>query len=968
MRLKPGFGAARPALWPVESSAEAAAAAAAQNGAPAARLKAARRILLFERCWRRFTPLLLVILAFAACAWLNIFTLLPGFLHGLLLLIFAVLYFAAAVFLCGLRRPNMAEALARLEHDSGLHHDELRLAGEKLAPGAPPAAQALWREHKRRVAQALPPLKLRPPRPNLPAYDYYALRAAVFLLFAVAFCFQLGPAGGRLSDAFYFGPRLSAADLRITAWINPPDYTGRPPVYPIIAAAADAGQGEAGAESDKDMAAYSVPAGSVLTVRINDHGRGLARLSCNSAAGAAAPARQADAAATIYNLRIQRSVECRLAAPSLSRVWQIKAEPDRLPQISWVQPPERALNGLLTLNYRLYDDYGIKRAWAEITPLQSEAAAGQAVPPTPYFARLKGAPQVINRAQGSLTQWRGVNLPLTESGAAKMAASAGGKGAGAPQMAAPLIAPPRPDLRLPRFGPAGDNGLRGGPARTDVDLTASPWSGAYVSLRLAAEDAAGQVSYSAPMRLTLPQKTYASPISRALIEQRRILAANAAAAPRTRQMLAALLLRPDKTIPDKGAALALYSLMARYRLLPPPANAEALQDAADEAGYEVNDRQLAALLQAQTQARAAALRDIVAYMGAIADGIDGSGLAAAQKRLKLAAQALREALRNGASQQEIARLMQNLREAMQDYIAMLAERGMKPPADGKEQMLGESDLDKKLKAMEDAARSGRPATAEQMLAEFEDLMKNLQVTQGKGGGNGPGGKSAEQQMQKQMDKLSDIMRRQQQLLDETHKQREQTLRGEEGGGQDNSGQKQDKDSSRQGGQSAERQSPGAKQGQLRQDLQNLQKQLEQQNLAPKDGFGRALDNMQAGQEALNRGDAAGAQQNQAQALQSLREEAQNLMGKMREALARQDAAREAQKGGSAGGNNDSAQGQDPLGRPAGQGQAAQQGNELPDGAQAAARARQILEEIRRKLGALTPRQEKEYLERLLNLN
>jgi len=928
----------------------AAAVRAAITAGAGAELRASWRILAFERIYRRFLPLLLVVLLFAAFCWLNIFTLLPGFLHGLLLLVFAAAFIAAFGFLCLLPLPGRAEALAKLEHDSGLKHDELRLAAEKLTANAPPAAQALWREHKKRMAQALPPLKLRPPRPNIPAYDRYSLRAAVFLLFAVAFCFQLGGAGGRLSDAFYFGPRLNAADLRITAWINPPDYTGRPPVYPALAAA-PAADGD-GADS---AAVYSVPAGSRLTVRANDHGRGVIRLACAGAEGAAAPVRAADAAATSYNLRIGESLQCRLSAPSFSRVWNIKAEPDLLPQIAWTQPPQRAMNGLLTLNYRIYDDYGAKRAWAEIVPLNHAAAANQPLLPTPYFARIEGAPQLIKRPHGSLTQWRGVNLPLgrgdpaAADNAPAAADKAEGQTAAKTAAAAPLIAPPKLDLRLPHFGAAGADGRRGGAAKTDADFTASPWSGSYVMLRLAAEDAAGQVSYSAPVKLVLPQKVYVNPIARALIEQRRLLAANPQAAPRTEQMLNALLIAPDKAIPDKGTALALFSLRARYNLLPPPMDADSVAEVAAAAGYDLSPARLAELQQAEAKLRQDGLRNIVAYMGAIADGIDGAGLAAAEQRLKQAAQALRDALRNGASQSEIARLMQNLREAMQDYIAMLAERGEEPPADGKAKMLGDSDLDKKLKAMEDAARNGKSATAEEMLSEFEDLMKNLQVSRGKGGGAGAGGKSAAEQMQKQMDQLSDIMRRQQQLLDETHKRRDQVLKGEQGG--DSGGG--DKGKAESG------QTPAERQGKLQQDLQNLQKQLESQGLAPKDGFGRAQQDMQAGQEALRQGNDSQAQQSQADALQSLRQGAQDLMGKMREAMAKQGAAQ----------GKDSANGmsaQDPLGRPAGQGQA-EQGDALPQG-EAAARARQILDEIRKKLGNLTPKQEKEYLERLLNLN
>jgi len=873
----------------------------------------ARCLLLFERFWRHFTPLFLLLLLFVTSCWLKLFAVAPPFVHALLLLVFAVAFGAALWFLCRLPWPRPAEITARLERDNALLYDQLGLDAELLA-GAPPPAQALWREHKKRMRIAPGRLKLRPPRPNIPAYDRFGSRSFVFLLFAVAFCFQSGGRGGRLADALYFGPRQPLL-LRLDAWVSPPDYTGRPPLY-LLSGGDSPPDTAAAARRNSGAVPVAVPQGSLLTVRLNDNGRGLAALSCAGPGGKSRLKAQPQGAASVYQLRLEQSVKCRLTAPApLPAVnWAFTVEPDQAPAIAWLKPPERALNGVLKLNYRIDDDYGASKAWLEIKPADEQALRAA----SPYFARLTAPPVISRYRGGSFIAWQGV---APDPAAAKPA----------PEPLSPL---PQIRLNLPRPLPLDKSGRRGGEAATEADLTGNPWAGAFVTMRLVAEDSAGQRASSAPVMLVLPQKTFVNPLSRALIEQRRLLTADAQAAPQVLAMLEALLLWPEKTIADKGSALALYSLRARLRALIEPLPGQPVPAAAE---------------------RRQRLADIAAYMWAIAEGIDGGRLAEAERRLALAAQALREALRNGASPAEITRLMQDLRRAMQAYVAMLAERGT-AAGDNKAPKLGENALEKRLKALEEAARQGKRGQSEELLSEFEDLMKNLQVTQGGQGSDTMGGPSSKQgQMQQQMDKLSDIMRRQQQLLDDTHKSREQGWREAPGAA----------------APERERQSRDLQQRQeeLQRDMQALQQGLEKQGLAAKEALGQAEQKMAESGAALGQNNAPGAEENQAQALQALRDGAQNIMGQMREALKKADAAQQAQQKGPAGGQGQEQAGppdgaQDPLGRPPGSGQTGQGDFMPPEEAQQ--RARHILEEIRKKLGKLTPQQEKDYLERLLN--
>ena len=62
------------------------------------------------------------------------------------------------------------------------------------------------------------------------------------------------------------------------------------------------------------------------------------------------------------------------------------------------------------------------------------------------------------------------------------------------------------------------------------------------------------------------------------------------------------------------------------------------------------------------------LRDDVSYLWEIALGIEEGNLSAAEKRLRQAQQALQDAIKSGASDEEIEKAMKELREAMNEFL------------------------------------------------------------------------------------------------------------------------------------------------------------------------------------------------------------------------------------------------------------------------------------------------------------
>lgn len=463
-----------------------------------------------------------------------------------------------------------------------------------------------------------------------------------------------------------------------------------------------------------------------------------------------------------------------------------------------------------------------------------------------------------------------------------------------------LYKAPEIKLLLPRSGK--------GKMRMVQDVSAHPWAGAEVKITLLAEDGAGQQGRSKTFVMTLPQRVFSNPVARAMIELRRLLALDTSMRERVLDMLSALLVRPKDGLQNFTHFLVLQSAWTRLSM------AETEDD----------------------------LRGIVDYLWQIALGIEGNQLESVQKNLKQAQAALRDALRYGAPAAEIERLMEDLRQAMDAYIHALAERAQDKNYPNNNNLrrpnLSEDSLEKKLNLIEEMAKTGSSLAAEQLLAEVEQTLDHLQVQKGKQGGEKHQDQSA--RMKEKMDQLGDLMRRQQEILNETHQLEKK----------------------RQSGESIpeeQRKSLKKQQAELQSELSMLEKEFSAQGFESRDAFKKAEEKMNSAGDALEQGNNQISMQNQADALEDLRQGAQNIVKKMREMLKE------------AGDKQNAASGaEDPLGRPLSS-QTDQEGKEgitIPQ-EDDQMRARQILEEIRKRLGKEHILEiEKNYLERLLHFN
>jgi uncharacterized protein (TIGR02302 family) len=470
------------------------------------------------------------------------------------------------------------------------------------------------------------------------------------------------------------------------------------------------------------------------------------------------------------------------------------------------------------------------------------------------------------------------------------------------------------------------------------DLIAHPFAGLPVVIALIAEDGAGQTART-ETRVTMPGRRFTEPLARALIEQRRHLAWSVDAGPRISRVLTAVTAFPEDIFADAGAFLTVRSAQRR------------LDAALESNGLAAEAAGIAELLWL------AALR------------IEDGDLSDAEKRLRDLQQELSDAIERGAPEDEIAKLMDELRAALNDYLRQLAEQAQRDQADGAQpqpidpdQTLSQQDLMDMLDRLEEAMRGGMQEMARQMLQQLQQLLENLRMAQPGQQNQGQGQGQGDQTMQQ----LQEMIDRQQGLADRSF----DALRRGRQGQQGQQGQGQQGQQGRQGqGRQGKGDAPGGDQpgglGDIARDQEGLRRLLEDlRNGLPGQGGGEALgradDSMGAARDGLEQGDADQALQDQVEALDALREGARDLAQQMQ---GQQGQARQAGREGQSGDARD----EDPFGRPsATNGPLDGDSVKVPD-ASAMKRARELMDEIRRRAGDRTrPTGELDYLNRLLD--
>ncbi len=243
----------------------------------------------------------------------------------------------------------------------------------------------------------------------------------------------------------------------------------------------------------------------------------------------------------------------------------------------------------------------------------------------------------------------------------------------------PLFDPPQFPLVLPNVR------TRNGVGQTVKDLSEDPYAGADVTLTLTAKDQAGNEGRSEPFDMRLPERLFTKPLARALVEQRRTLALNANQRQQVIDGLQALLIAPELFM-------------------------------ADQTGHYLGLRTTARELEAAHSDDA--LRGVVASLWALAVTIEDGDITDVDKALRAAQEALKEALERGASDEEIKKLTQDLRAALDKFLRQLAEQlrnnpqALARPLDPNARVMRQQDLNNMIDRLERLSRSGDKAAAQ----------------------------------------------------------------------------------------------------------------------------------------------------------------------------------------------------------------------------------------------------------------
>jgi uncharacterized protein (TIGR02302 family) len=697
------------------------------------RLGLARLALLWERLVPAVGPAAAVAGLFLALALFDLPARLPGFLHAALLAAFAALFVAALVVgLRHLRLPDREAARRRLETQSGLAHRPLAALEDKLAGGsADPSTEALWQLHRARMAEALRRLKVGVPAPGLTRRDPYALRAALVLALVLGFI----DAGGDWADRIVrslqpsFSPGAAEVPVALDIWLTPPDYTGLPPLFLK--------------QAEPGKAPIPVPVGSTVLAQV--HGGDVVPQLVIDAKPA--PFARIDDSNFKGTATISAGKEISVVQQGRTLgAWPIAVVPDLPPTIAFAKPPQHTDRGVLRLEYKATDDYGVEGAKA--------------------IMHLKG-------------------------------------GASGAQLAV--------DLPLP-----GQH-LKEASATSYHDLTPHPWAGLPVEMQLQAVDAIGQTGSSETIETVLPERVFRNPVARAIIEARKELTLHPDDRQPVAETLSDLSVRPSFFNNDAVVFLALRTAQARLLL----------------------NRDADTIPAVQQLLWDTALR--------LEDGRSTTS----QNDLRSAMQALQDALARNAPDAEIQRLMNQVQQAIDQYLQALAQQMQRMPPQQMQpidpsHMLSRQDLQRMLDRARDLARTGSRDQARDLLSQLQEMLENLRMAQ-------PGQMSSGQSQA--MRQMQEMMRRQQQLLDQSFRNSQQGRQGQQG---------------QQGQRGDQSQDDANQQESLRRMLGDMMQKLGEQGGDIPAPFARADRAMRNAVEALRRtepGDAIGPQTEALDALQ-----------------------------------------------------------------------------------------------------
>lgn len=238
------------------------------------------------------------------------------------------------------------------------------------------------------------------------------------------------------------------------------------------------------------------------------------------------------------------------------------------------------------------------------------------------------------------------------------------------------------------------------------DLTGHTWAGLPAIFEFSVKDHKGQEARTETVMLTLPERKFEHPVAKLLVALRKKLAWSPGSDfPQIAAELEAVLTAPDLFHNDLVAFLAIRSASARLNYT-------------------------AATQKEEVEKTAVAVIDL---LWETALSIEDGNLSMAMRNLRQAQRELENALRDpNASPEEIARLMDNLRESMMEYFIELSrelEKRMAEDMDSPDfnpedfaRMIAPKTLSDMMEQMESDLNSGDRDAARERLSQLQNLL------------------------------------------------------------------------------------------------------------------------------------------------------------------------------------------------------------------------------------------------------
>ncbi|MGB0843198.1 MAG: DUF4175 domain-containing protein [Alphaproteobacteria bacterium] len=428
-----------------------------------------------------------------------------------------------------------------------------------------------------------------------------------------------------------------------------------------------------------------------------------------------------------------------------------------------------------------------------------------------------------------------------------------------------------------------------------LDLAGHPLAGQEVALTLSIADYAEQVANTEVKTVTLPVRSFENPLSKQLAKLRQQLF--------------------DRPEAKQGVALTLAALTET--------------DSLAEDKFAGVRKALTDLSEQTLAADEVMKQDIVVrQMWDLAKRLDDNPVRRAEEKLRKLEEQLRDALERDAPEAEILTLMDQLREAMQEYqqavinqklMEMLESGELNINPNGKKQSNAMEDLASQLEAM---TRKGAKDKALDLLDQLKEMMENLANSKLELNldGEGQGDQNAQSEAMEMMGDLADIMRKQQKMLNDSFRKQQQGMK---------SNQQRDRENA-------------ISQEQLRRQLGDSMRGMSQMfgGEIP-DGLGQAERAMNDAVEGLKKGDGQQTLDAQARALNELQRSAKSMadiMSQLAEQQGQSGQGQQGQEGQGQEGQGQQGQGGDQEGQQDGsgengQGQAGSEQNQSGKGQQ-----------------------------------